>query len=299
VPYLDALDIGNDLLRIYSISEASGESETVIHGTFLVSTPETDKTDRTTTGTAQLYSLLLLLQWLKLADPLTLPAGTNAVNYAISMVQAIGLPVVADRSSAKLNDHKVYDSKMNHLEVVNDLLEFAGFRSLGIDGMGNALMRAYRDPSELAPSIMFRSGESSTFSPQVKYTRDVFDIPNRLRLICSRPDEEPMIATAVNDDPNNRYSTVSRGEVIDADPEEVKDVPSQAALEELAKSRLMSKTSAVESLDLTHTYEPFDVEDGCSVEYGDLHFSGVIISSDTTLQPGMLSSTKIRRFVRF
>lgn len=299
VPYLEQLELKNDFLRIYSISELHGESETVVHGTFIASTPDSVLTDAAVTGTAQLYSLLLLLQRRRVGTALTVEAGTNAVAFAASLVRSVGLPVVSDSSSASLNLPKAYDGGLTYLEVVNDLLQFAGFKSLGIDGWGNALMQAYRDPSEVTPSVTFRAGPGSTFAPQVSHTLDIFEVPNRLTLVCSRPDQAPLVAVAQNDDPENRYSTVSRGEVIDAEPEEVDDIPSLKALQELAKAKLAAKTSAVESLAITHSYEPFSMDDGCLVEYAGLRFQGIIVSSDISLSPGMLTGTKVRRFVRF
>jgi hypothetical protein len=215
------------------------------------------------------------------------------------MARVVGLKVIADPSNALLLCPRVLDGGLSYLEVINDLLLFAAFRSLGVDGMGNAIMRAYQDPSALAPSVAWRSGVGSTFAPSVSHTLDTFDVPNRLQVTCSRPDLPPLVAVAVNDDPGNRFSTVSRGEVIDALPEEVDDITSQAALDDLAKARLSAKTAAVESISVTHSYEPFELDDCCLLDYGDLVFKGVIVSSETVLAPGMLTDTRIRRFVRF
>jgi hypothetical protein len=299
VDYFDVLDIGNDYLRIYSTSRVGGQETTIAHGTFLVSTPQTKQTDTKRSGTAKLYSLLQLLQRKKIGLPLTLPAGTNATEYVAEMVRAVGLNTVSDGAVATLNISKTYDFGMTHLEIINDLLVFAGCRSLGIDGWGNVLIQKSRDLSEITPSVHFTEGQGSVFLPETLYTFDDFEVPNRLQVTCSRPDQPPMIAIAVNSDPNNRYSTQSRGDVIDAEPEEVDDITSQQALEELAKMRLLAKTSAVESVEVTHSYMPFALDDGCRIRHGEMDFTGVIVSFETKLTPGMTTHTRVRRFVRF
>ena len=40
--YVGPLDIGDDLVRIYSDSKLDGEQETVCHATFFATTPQTD-----------------------------------------------------------------------------------------------------------------------------------------------------------------------------------------------------------------------------------------------------------------
>jgi len=298
LPYLGALDIGQDFLRVYSVSRADHDTETVAHGTFVVSTPETVYTDAMTTGEAKLYSLLNLLQRRYLGEPLTVPEGTNAVALAVSMVEEAGLRAVSDPSAAVLNIPKTLDGALTCLEAVNGLLEFAGFRSLGVDAMGTAQMRVYRDPSELSPSIVFRSGKGSSFAPSVTHTLDTFDVPNRLTVVCSRPDLDPMYATAENNDPANRYSIPNAG-IVEAEPEEVGDIASQEALQALAEQKLQAKTSAVESIQVTHTFEPFEMDDACLLDYGGLAFTGAVVSAETDLTPGMVTNTRIRRFVRF
>jgi hypothetical protein len=299
VGYQGDMDIGNDYLRIYSESSLGGETATVAHGTYIVSTPESEVGERLATGTASLYSLLLLLQRRRLGLPLSIPAGTVAVTRAKEMAQEVGLRVLASMSTAALTSDKAYDSNMTWLEVVNDLLEFAGFRSVTVDGMGNARMDAIRDLSAVAPSVEFRSGAGSVHAPIVRRTLDAFDVPNRLTVVCSRPDQPPIAATAVNDDPSNRYSTVSVGAVIDAETETVDDIANMDTLMALARHKLIMKTSAVESHLLTHSYVPLEMDDGVLVEHGGSTFVGVAVSSDMRLTPGMVCETRIRDFVRF
>jgi hypothetical protein len=298
IDYLGQLDIENDFVRVYSISEVQGQTNTVVHGTFLVSTPESEVTDKVTTGTATLYSLLHLLSEQYIALPMVIPKGKKVLNWCTETLKSFGLNVVADPSDAELGQPKVLEG-ITYLEATNDLLEFAGFRSLDIDGMGNVLMRAYRDPSTLTPSVVFKAGPDSTFAPSVGHLFDTFSVPNRLQLTCSRPDEPPIVAVVVNDDPFNRYSTASRGRVIDAEPEEVDDILNETTLAELAKAKLMAKTSAVESCEVTHTYEPFEMDECCLIDFNGFQLQGMIVSSETSLVPGMLCSTKIQRTVRF
>jgi hypothetical protein len=138
------------------------------------------------------------------------------------------------------------------------------------------------------------------FSDVVKYEFNIFEVPNKVIAIKSAADDEaPMTAVAVNSDPQSIYSTVSRGRVVPY-IETVSDVENQAALQAVADRVLASKTSAVESVEISHPFLPYWNGDALRLCYTkhDLDLTGIAVSKELSLIPGMVCKTRIRRFVR-
>jgi hypothetical protein len=301
VSYHGTLDIGTDYLRIYSDSLSADRSETVTvaHGTYLVSVTQRTLRDTTSEGTAELYSLLLLLDEDVTPEPYSVPAGTVAVTRAAEIVRARGLKVQADSSTAALTAPMTFDAGIKWLDVVNDLLSFASVSSAGIDAYGTVLFRRYVDPSALTPVITFRdSVDGAHFAEGVVWEFDTSAVPNKVVAIKSSQDSV-MTAVAINDDPRSRDSTVSRGRTFAA-TETVNDIEDQAALDALAQRLLVQKTSAVESLEVEHPYQPFDIGVAGRLIYKlrDTDFVGVSVRRTLTLSKGLICKTRFRRFVR-
>lgn len=302
--YFAAPDIGNDLLRVYSDSylPSTGETASVAHGTYLVSTPSSTYRGCIEEGTADLYGVLQVLAEDAFDGPLCVPAGTVAVSMAASIASGVGLPVVASPSAATLNKAAVFDDEgASKLDAVNWLLGFAGFASAGCDGYGNVLMRPYADPSHRSPTVEMRDDRGRcVFAADVVREYDAFNVPNVVTVVCSGSDGAVLAATAVNDDPMSAYSTVSRGRRI-VHRETVSDVDGQDALQARADALLSAKTSAVESYGVSHVYTPMEMGEVCDFAYskaGIYRNDIAAVSQTMLLRPGMPCTTRFRRFVR-
>jgi hypothetical protein len=304
LPLLYRLDIGNDYLRVYSISEFDGESVRIAHATLMPSSPTYTLTSKrgfngaSVQGTAKLYSLLHVLEEVAVDVPLSIDAGTLAVDYAMSLVVLAGLDVQSDASMSKLTAPAIFDAGTTYMEIINWLLDYAGFRSASVDGYGTVQFRRYVDPSALSPVVVFRDGEGCVFFEGVAHELDLFDVPNKIIVVMTNEDAT-MTGIAINDDPASRYSTVGRGRVITR-VETVTQAESQEALDDMAASALRQATSAVESVEVEHVYVPFEMGQAGQLIYtqADTDFIGVAVSQTLTLTPGMPSKTRFRRFVR-
>ncbi|MDR1713096.1 MAG: hypothetical protein LBR39_02930 [Coriobacteriales bacterium] len=299
VPFYSQLPEGNYWMRLYSRSTLGDDVATLCLGTFMPSVPARTVEYAMSTGSANLYSLLHLLEEQLLPYPLSLAAGTQSIAKAVELAQECGLATHADSSASVLQSTATFDAGTSYMEVVNWLLDYAGFRSVDIDPQGAALMRRYYDPALDQPAYTLTDDGAAAFAPQVTHEMDEFAVPNRLVALCSNQ-EQTLTAVVDNDDPANRYSIPSRGRVI-ATAAEIEQIDSQEALEAWAASQLYSKTSAVESVTITTPYQPWDINDAVRIEYkaAGLDFTGTVVSKSMALTPGMPTSTRLRRFVRF
>jgi hypothetical protein len=305
VPLIGPLDLGRDWLRIYAIITYRDKSDKTALGTFLASTPTLTLTSKRgvtgalVRGSADLYSLLLVLEQTAFDTPYSVPAGTNAVARAKALVASVGLRVVADDSASVLSTPPVWEAGTSYLEAVNWLLKYAGFDTAEVDGYGAVIMRRYSDPAMLSPVVTFADDADCIFADEVPYEFDIFSVPNKVIAVMSSQDAT-MTTTAINADPLNRYSTVARGRTV-THVETVSQIESQEALNALAQRVLQEKTSAVESVIVRHVWIPVLPGQGARLAYAraDTDFTGVISSMTVKLSKSMPCDTRVRKFVRF
>lgn len=298
--YVGSVDVGDDLLRVYSDSELDGEKETVCHGTFFVTTPGSDWSGATRSGSADMYSVLWVLQQNKITETYTVPIGAEAVTLAANLARGFGnsLNVVATASAKTVNTDHTWDAGTTYLEIINWLLDFAGYNSADVDAYGNVLMTPYVEPANKAATVMFSDTKDSASEPSFSHEFDTFEIPNKVVCICSNADNEPMTAEAVNADPESPYSTVARKKHI-VRVEQVSDIADQAALDAKARELLLSAMSVVESIEIRHSFQPFRVGDAVLMDYAKAGYVKklVTISREKQMIPGIRCKTKARRFV--
>jgi hypothetical protein len=257
------------------------------------------KTAALKTGSAGIYSVLQVLYERRTKTALSIPKDTVAVSRAALMVQECGLPLVASPSAAALVGDISYKAGTTYLKIINDLLQYAGFDSAEVDGYGNVLFVPYTDPASLSPVITFQDGLNCVFMEPVSHELNILDVPNVVIAVWSSTDGY-LEAVAINDSPDNRYSTISRGREI-PHLEEVSEIESQAALDALAARVLREKTSAVESVVIRHVDQRFEMGQAARLIYAkaDTDFTGVAVTKDLTLSLGIPCETRFRRFVRF
>lgn len=312
LPFVELPNIGFNYLRVYSISRLGNETEEVLHGTFLVATPSSEIKWGTRTGTASMYSLLQIASDAALYEPVSIPEETKAINYATDILKSLGLSVIADQSDMRLSTTANYDAGTSVLEIANDFCTIAGFDSPSVDVAGNVCLYRYHDPAVKEPSIELVNDERCVYNPSVHYEYDIFSIPNVVSVIMSNEDEA-MTAIAKNTDPLSIYSTVRRGREI-VYTETVRDIEDMEALQALAERRLAEKSSAVESIDVSHSFLPYKTGEVARFvytgdDYGffdgrsshtkeDFNFTGVAVKKQIKLVPGMPCETCFRRFVR-
>lgn len=291
--------IDNDLVRIYAVvTDEAGNTHREALATLIPTYPAQDITAQGDTGTITLYSVLYLASVRKTLAPYVIPAGTPAISHAAYLLTQCGVPVIADASAAALAVDKVYDPLTTYLDIVNDLCDFAGFGAVTVDGMGNALLKQYVNPNTQAPAVVMTSGDGCVFAPVVSHELDTFSIPNRYTVVSSPAEGASLSVTAINDDPGSIVSTVSRGYYVDAG-ETVSDIADATALAALALRRLADATSAVESIEISHVWLPFDLGDVVLVDYEHAgeRWQFTACTRSITLGRGTMCKTRLRRFV--
>ena len=148
---------------------------------------------------------------------LHLAAGSSYITEIRKLLTACGIAlVIATPSDAALQtDREDWDIGTSYLTIINALLEEINYNSLWFDASGVARLEPYQEPS--AQNIDWAYGTTELFLPERhpgpdwSDEEDLFDAPNVFICVCSNPDmEQPMVATAINDNPQSRKSTFRR-----------------------------------------------------------------------------------------
>lgn len=285
------LQIGNDYVRVYLDVDDGESTESVALGTFMPSTPQQSMSDLGTDGQATCYSLLQIAADEGLDETLTIPSGTNLIDYAAGLLRDRGLNVDIQSESdiEAVNDSK-FDTDNTILDVVIWCTQAAGFGTPLIDGYGTILLQEYSDPTMNAPIVEYGS-DSRVMFPQFTHELDSFSMPNKVIVVSSSPDSV-VTGSAVNDDPASEYSTVSRGRVITS-KYDVDNLETSEQADAKAESLLRS-LSLVESVEVEHLYNDTRLQDVFSVsDLGNF----AIVNQDLKLEPGCPVKDRGRRFV--
>lgn len=199
--------------RFEGLFEQEGDRERIAMGTFLVEAASDSVDFGTQSSTMDGWSVLKPAADVYMAVGDYVPKGVDGAAYAANLLsQAIVAPVSVS-GSFTLDDPIVYGKDTSVLQVVWDLLDAGGF-CIRISGTGEVA---------IAPKPRGSTWEAcdtkAALFPGVERELDLTSIPNVYRAYS-----ETAWAEAVNDDPDSRVSTVSRGrrvEMVDTSPTRV------------------------------------------------------------------------------
>lgn len=295
------IDLGSDWLRCYLDAEQGGETESVCLGTWDATVPARNIDGYRETCTAYCDGLLGELRDDSFEAPISIPEGSNIIQYAQSI--AGDLPVNATPSDSVLGSAWTFgldgDNGGSKLQAMNSLLSLAGYSSASTDPMGNIVLKPYIDPASRNPVWTFEEGLNATFLAQAQEELDTRDVANVV-LAIYESSGETTIGTAVDDDPNSPYSTVSmyRRKVAKY---KYNSTATQAEADSKAAELLRTNQSVIHRVTLKHIHCPAMVGDVVRVKWpsAGIDASFTIRTQEIEVgSAGCLTTSELRRFVR-
>ena len=250
-------DIGSDeWIRIYLIASQGGAKERVPLFTGIVSSPARDIHGNTETRKLDCYSVL------KVADDILLPLGwfaparTNGGELIKILLSDLPCPVELDEGSPTIISSFVAGNSDSKLSVAQAIAEAINWQ-IKVNGDGSVRIC----PKPLTISGTFDNIENDIIETSVSDNRDIFSIPNVLRVTLNGS-----AATARDDDPDSIYSTVNRGREV-WQKEDAK-LAAGESLGEYAVRRLKELQSPSRKISYTRRFQPdVGVNDLVSIIY--------------------------------
>lgn len=144
----EAMPDERGVVRVYySFADQHGERGEFALATLLFSCAEPSYDGAAVAGTLECSSVLRILQSKRYRFPFTVAAGTQAVQLAIGLVEGCGLRVNSPEATAyEVREDYTFDAGKTYLEIVNGLLDMAGFSACWPDAYGVVQMER-RAPS--------------------------------------------------------------------------------------------------------------------------------------------------------
>lgn len=242
-------------------------------GVYIAATPRRILTGGKTVWELEAYSMLYLANRVKIEGSYTIPAGTNYIGAVQELLQMAGITnYEADQTELVLpTDRADWPSGTPVLTVINKLLSEINYRSAWVDLYGKVRLTKYTAPTADNIQHTYGMGQYSIVSADATAATDYFDKANVFRVVCSSPDlEEPLVATAENNDPNSPYSTAALGIRI-LQEEYVDAVPDLATLQERVENMLTKSLQTTETVEFTTALCPVHESwDTVALDLGDV-----------------------------
>ncbi|NUP03544.1 MAG: hypothetical protein HOW59_37040 [Nonomuraea sp.] len=235
-------------------------------GVFLPVTPTEKWTDEGVQIDVDLYDKTLVLDQDHTTQTTGVQKGSNVTDAVRSIITAAGEDKLAIIDSAEtLATAIVWEPDTSRLTIVNDLLKAINYTPLWCDGYGTFRAEPAVPAAQRGVRRFFKGDGTGDglYAPDFSQTRDLFEVPNVLKLVAKADSSAPARTSVVsNDDPASPTSTVNLGRVISRQETDV-DATSQAVLDEKAAARLreLSRVSAELDVECALGPIPLDVRD--------------------------------------
>lgn len=282
--------VGECYIRIYLVTIQNGIKEKHPLTTVLVQTPSSTFNGKIREVTMDAYTPLIELKEKQPPIGFSLMKGDNILDSANKLVcENLRAPVVQTKNTKTLDSSFVANTDDTWITYIKDLIYKAKYE-LDLDEMGRVLYAPVQDIASLQPVWTYDDGNSSIIYADISVEHDLYDIPNVVEVIFSNG-AKTFYAKAVNDDPNSKTSTISRGREIQyrtTNPSLV-GIPSQYELDEYAKNLLKQLSTVEYKIKYTHGYCPVRVGDCVRLNYERADLQGIkakVISQSIKCVPG-------------
>lgn len=266
-----------DWVRIYLIAEQGGAKQRVPLFTGLISSPSRDINGNYSTHKLACYSVL------KVADDILLPLGwfaparTNGGALIKILLQDLPCPITLDEGSPTIISSFVAGDNDSKLSIAQEIAKAINWQ-IKVNGDGSVRIC----PKPLTISGTFDNIENDIIETKVTDERDIFSIPNVLRVTL-----DGSAATARDDDPDSPYSTINRGREVWL--QEDAELAAGESLGEYATRRLKELQKPARKLSYTRRFQPdISVNDLVSIIYPKQTIGDVfrVISQNINLSHG-------------
>lgn len=282
--------VGECYIRAYLVTIQNGLRERHPLGTFLVQTPSSSFDGKIRNVSMDAYTPLLELK--ENPPPLgySIFKNENIMEKAYQIAREhTRAPVVQASSANTLYNDFVANSGDTWLSFLTDLIANAKY-NFELDEFGRILFSPKQDTASLQPVWTYDDNNSSILYPSISMDHDLYGIPNVVEVIYSNG-RDFYYARVVNDDPNSPTSTISRGREIvhrDTNPSVIGD-PTNAQIQEYARTLLRSLSTVEYTVSYTHGYCPVRLGDCVRINYaraGIVDVKARVIRQSIKCEPG-------------
>ncbi len=260
---LDIINLNVDLInkRIKAFVNIAGVEYPL--GVFCIESPMKNIVNGFVTRQIKAYDKTVILQNDCLLENLYLPVGTLVTNAIEEVVNGSGIKRIdIIDSDKKLNRDYEFLIGTSRLEVINTLLEYINYTSINFTNDGYATAKPYTLPTNREVDFNYATNDISIIKPDRTVELDLFSVPNVFIATSSNSETESLTSIYINDNPNSKVSTVTRGRNI-AKKFEVNDIVDQRTLDSYVRRLAYDYTTIYEKITFTTGVVPFHDNENC------------------------------------
>ncbi|NLS84142.1 MAG: hypothetical protein GXZ14_00810 [Ruminococcaceae bacterium] len=197
--------------EVRCVAETDGAREE--YGVFIITTPTENKDGTQRTAEITGYDRTYLAKLSKLETRQYFAKGTLYSNAITQLLVASGISdFIIEPSAAVLQtDREDWDTGTDRLTIINTLLAEMCYESLYADAKGIVTAKAKSEVSAENVKFTYTKDTKSILFSEFKAADDTFNVPNVFIVAVDNVDmDEPMRATAINDDVTSSVSVASR-----------------------------------------------------------------------------------------
>lgn len=283
-------------VRIYLVANQNGVTERHPLGIFLIQTPSSDTDGKVKTLSADAYTPLIELKEKPVPLGFYVAKGKNVMREVFLLTEDnLRAPVVEVTFGSVLHEDFVADTDDTWITFLSDLAYYAK-HEFALDEIGRVLFTPIQELASMQPVWTYTDDNSSILLPDVTLEEDLFDIPNVVEVIYST-EAGVFYGKAVNDDPNSRTSTISRGREITHRTNEalISGEPTGEKVQQYAEKLLKELSTLEQTITYSHGYCPVRIGDCVRLDYSKAGLNGVkakVISQSIKCTPGCIVTEK-------
>lgn len=277
----------------YVLATEAGDVEWPL-GVFIPAAPVATINGSKKSKTVELYDKMLILQQDAFDETYVVAAGANVTDAVRSIIESTGEDNISITDSDEtLSTTMFWPAGETKLRAVNDLLAAINYFSIWCDGNGQYRAEPYQAPASRPLAHTFADDENGLYVPSFTVDADTFDVPNKVILVVSNPEEE-LVSVATNTDPDSPFSYANRGRwIVKVDKA---DATSQDVLDGIAERRLVEASQVASTVDITHAWLPIYLNNVVGFTSSESGTSGTfaVVKQNITLKDGVLPKTTLR-----
>lgn len=295
------IDFLND--RIQPFVEVKMKSDFISFplGIFLLSSPtRKDQTNGVFRG-VEAYGGLLILRDDKFEQRYIVPAGAKYYDEVIKILQSAGITKYnIENIDTVLKRDIEFEPGKEKLFAINELLRQINYTPIYDNENGIFTSSYYRSPTVRAADYTYKDDELSVTFQGLEEELDLFDVPNKWVVVCSNAEQEPLVSSYTNDNPESPISTVNRGRTI-VDYREVTDIADQASLDSYVRRIAFEASQVYGKIIFETALMPMhDYADVLEIDYSPLGIKGKYAETSWTmpLAVGARMKHEVRKVVQ-
>jgi len=269
-------------------------------GVFLLSSPTRKDEGGVIKREIDAYDGTMILLNDKFTSRHTVVAGSRYYDEFVAILSSAGISTYnIEQTDDVLPRDIEFEPGREKLLAINELLRQINFTQIHVDENGYYTAFKYRSPAERSEDYAYiTDGKSVTFDGASEQL-DISEVPNVFTVIRTNEEEEPLVSSFINDNPNSPTSTVSRGFSI-VDFREIDNIADQTALDAYVERIAFEASQVYGRIEFSTALMPFHgYSNVVAFNYDPLGINGTFLELSWTmdLEVGGTMTHEVRQIV--